>query len=106
MRSEVSSLRFPYAEPPAFGEPVEVADGILWTRLPLPFRLDHVNLYLIEDEGGWAVLDTGVDTPACRQVWESLLAGVAGASFRAACPVSSRRSSNRTCRFPASGSHA
>jgi glyoxylase-like metal-dependent hydrolase (beta-lactamase superfamily II) len=76
MRSEVSALRFPFAEPPAFGDPVEVADGILWTRLPLPFRLDNVNLSLIEDEGGWAVLDTGVDTAACRQVWESLFAGV------------------------------
>jgi len=71
-----SALRYPHAEPPAPGELVAVADGILWTRLPLPFRLDHVNLYLIEDDGGFAVLDTGVDTTASRQVWETLFSGV------------------------------
>lgn len=73
-RSEKTALRFPHAEPPGPGELIEIADGILWTRIPLPFRLDHVNVYLIEDHGGWAVLDTGVDNGASRQVWESLLA--------------------------------
>ena len=67
-----SALSFPRSEPPAFGELVEIADGILWTRIPLPFRLDHVNVYLIEDQGGWAILDTGVDNGPSRQVWESL----------------------------------
>ncbi|MDI6027513.1 hypothetical protein QBK99_15045 [Corticibacterium sp. UT-5YL-CI-8] len=47
-------LRFPFAAPPATGECMEVAPGILWTRIPLPFRLDHVNIYLIEDDDGWA----------------------------------------------------
>jgi glyoxylase-like metal-dependent hydrolase (beta-lactamase superfamily II) len=69
-------LRYPHAEPPAFRETIEVAAGILWARLPLPFRLDHVNIYLIEDDDGFAVLDTGVDTEASRAVWESLFAGV------------------------------
>jgi glyoxylase-like metal-dependent hydrolase (beta-lactamase superfamily II) len=73
--SETSALRFPHAEPPAFGKTIAVADGILWARLPLPFRLDHVNIYFIEDEGGFAVLDTGVDTAESRAVWETLLAG-------------------------------
>jgi glyoxylase-like metal-dependent hydrolase (beta-lactamase superfamily II) len=72
-RSEKPALRFPRAEPPGSGELIEIADGILWTRIPLPFRLDHVNVYLIEDNGGWAVLDTGVDNATSRQVWESLL---------------------------------
>ena len=71
-------MRFPRAEPPGHGELVEIADGILWTRLPLPFRLDHVNVFLIEDHDGWAVLDTGVDTEACRQVWDSLIGRLRG----------------------------
>jgi glyoxylase-like metal-dependent hydrolase (beta-lactamase superfamily II) len=73
--SDTSTLRYPHAEPPAPGELIEVADGILWTRLPLPFRLDHVNVYLLEDEGGFAVLDTSVDDAASRQVWDRLISG-------------------------------
>lgn len=68
-------LQFPFAEPPANGETVEVAHGILWLRLPLPFRLDHVNVYLIEDDDGWVVLDTGINNDACKQAWEQVLAG-------------------------------
>jgi glyoxylase-like metal-dependent hydrolase (beta-lactamase superfamily II) len=71
-RAETAALRFPRAEPPAPSEPVEIAAGILWARIPLPFRLDHVNVYLIEDDGGWAVVDTGLDNGATRQVWEHL----------------------------------
>jgi glyoxylase-like metal-dependent hydrolase (beta-lactamase superfamily II) len=52
-----------------------VAPGIRWARLPLPFRLDHVNVYLIEDDGGVAILDTGIDDRACRGAWAKLLAG-------------------------------
>ena len=47
-------LKFPFTEPPAAGEVVEVVPGILWSRIPLPFRLNHVNIYLIEDGDGWA----------------------------------------------------
>ena len=53
----------------------EVAPGILWLRLALPYRLDHVNVYLIEDGAGFAVLDTGLDDAPTRAAWEALLAG-------------------------------
>jgi glyoxylase-like metal-dependent hydrolase (beta-lactamase superfamily II) len=68
-------LAYPFAEAPALGQVVEVAPGILWTRLQLPFRLDHVNIYLIEDNDGWAIVDTGIDDETTRGVWRSLLAG-------------------------------
>ncbi len=71
----MASLSFPFAEPPATGEVREVAPGILWTRIPLPFRLDHVNIYLIEDGDGWAVLDTGISNEPTRAVWEALVSG-------------------------------
>src|SRR4051812_46288182 len=74
-RMTLSDLSFPHAQPPAPGTVTPVVPGILWFRLPLPYRLDHVNIYLIEDEGGWRVLDTGLGTDACRHGWEALLAG-------------------------------
>jgi glyoxylase-like metal-dependent hydrolase (beta-lactamase superfamily II) len=66
---------FPHPTPPAPGHTIEVAPGILWVRLALPFRLDHVNIYLIEDGAGWAVLDTGLDDGVTRAAWDALLAG-------------------------------
>lgn len=70
-----TDLRFPFPEAPAPGAFIEIAPGILWLRLPLPFRLDHVNVYLIEDGDGWAVVDAGIGNDASRQVWEALVAG-------------------------------
>ena len=67
-------LVFPHPAPPHPGGLIEIAPGVLWLRLALPFQLDHVNIYLIEDGAGWAVLDTGVADLRTRTVWESVLA--------------------------------
>lgn len=67
------ALTFPFAEPPAIGEPRQVAEGVLWLRLALPFALNHVNLYLIEDGPGWAALDAGIANAASRAAWEHVL---------------------------------
>jgi glyoxylase-like metal-dependent hydrolase (beta-lactamase superfamily II) len=69
-----TALTFPHPTPPAPGHAIAVAPGILWVRLALPYRLDHVNVYLIEDGAGWAVLDTGLDDAPTRAAWEALLA--------------------------------
>jgi glyoxylase-like metal-dependent hydrolase (beta-lactamase superfamily II) len=71
----VSDLVFPIAEPPAPGELIDVAPGIRWLRLPLPYRLDHVNIYLIKAEHGWTALDTGLGTDECKNAWETVLGG-------------------------------
>lgn len=68
-------ILFPHPEPPPPGGYVEVAPGLLWVRFRLPFQLNHVNVYLIEDDGGWAVLDTGIGNDETKAAWESLLAG-------------------------------
>jgi glyoxylase-like metal-dependent hydrolase (beta-lactamase superfamily II) len=68
-------LRYPFPEPPKTGELTEVADGIFWVRVPLPFRLNHINVYLIDDGDGWVVLDTGIANKATRDLWEALLSG-------------------------------
>ncbi len=71
-------LAYPCGEPPAFGAPREIAPGLLWLRMPLPFSLDHINLWLLADEDehgpGWAVVDTGTCTPPVQQAWSALLA--------------------------------
>jgi glyoxylase-like metal-dependent hydrolase (beta-lactamase superfamily II) len=70
-----AALDFRFPDAPVPGETLEVAEGVLWLRLPLPFRLDHVNIYLIEDGDGFALLDTGIDNAPTRALWERLLAG-------------------------------
>lgn len=69
------SITQPFAEPPASGAVTEVAPGILWARMPLPFRLDHVNAYFIEDDGGWAIMDCGIANAETRATWRALLGG-------------------------------
>ncbi len=70
-----SKLTFPIPVPPAPGTVTDVAPGIRWLRLPLPYRLDHVNIYLIENEGGWTALDSGLGTDDCKNAWLAALAG-------------------------------
>ena len=65
-------LEFPFQDIPGPGEVVTIADGILWARIPLPYRLDHVNVYLIRDGEAWALVDTGINTPEARAAWDTL----------------------------------
>ena len=75
-----ADLDFPHRTAPDFGEVQEIADGVLWSKIPLPYQLDHVNIYLVRDTGGWAVIDTGIRTDAALAAWHHLfdtaLAGV------------------------------
>lgn len=75
MQADLTPIRTPWTEPPAAGRAIEVAPGLLWLRLPLPMRLDHVNCYALDDGDGWTILDTGFDTPEARAQWQAILAG-------------------------------
>lgn len=70
--SNLRGLTYPYGKDwaPAKGEVLEVADGVFWMRVPLPFSLDHINVWLLEDEEGWTIVDTGTDTSEARARWE------------------------------------
>jgi glyoxylase-like metal-dependent hydrolase (beta-lactamase superfamily II) len=74
-RAHQETLLYPFSAPPDIGKAIEIAPGILWARVPLPFRLNHVNVYLIEDGDGWAIIDTGLDYEGGRTAWEALIAG-------------------------------
>ena len=69
------ALQFPFPDPPRIGEVVEVRKGLLWLRLPLPYQLDHVNIYLIEDRDGWVIVDAGISTAEAKAAWEVYFRG-------------------------------
>jgi len=68
-------LDYPHAAPPPPGETRAVAPGVHWLRMPLPFALDHINLWLLEDEAGLAMVDCGLGDAATRALWERIFAG-------------------------------
>ena len=75
MSDELTGIRYPWDEPPAQGEAIEVAPGVLWMRLPLPMQLDHVNVYALDDGDGWTIIDTGFSSKRCKKIWQSLMEG-------------------------------
>lgn len=69
------ALEYPYPDAPAPGTSVEVAPGVRWLRMPLPFALDHINLWLLEDQGGWTIVDTGFGRgEETRNLWDQVFA--------------------------------
>lgn len=63
------SLAFPFAAPPGPAQAVLVAPGVHWLRMPLPFKLDHINIWLIEGDDGWTIVDCGVANDATKALW-------------------------------------
>jgi glyoxylase-like metal-dependent hydrolase (beta-lactamase superfamily II) len=68
-------LTYPFAALPAPGEMLDVVPGVKWQRMPLPFALNHINLWALEDGDGWTLVDTGMKTPQTAATWETILAG-------------------------------
>lgn len=73
-----SSLDFPFPTPPAPGSVTQVAPGVLWLRMPLPFQLDHINLWLLRDDDGWSIVDSGIGNGATRELWQKVFAAALG----------------------------
>ena len=69
------TLRYPWETPPERGQAIELAPGVLWMRLPLPMKLDHVNVYALDDGDSWTVIDTGFASNLTRPIWNDLFAG-------------------------------
>ncbi|MGH1372997.1 MBL fold metallo-hydrolase [Planktotalea sp.] len=72
------TLRYPWETPPSGIEAIEVAQGVLWMRLPLPMKLDHVNVYALDEGESWTIVDTGFDSRKTRAIWADLIAGPLG----------------------------
>jgi glyoxylase-like metal-dependent hydrolase (beta-lactamase superfamily II) len=59
---------------PAPGAVRQIAPGLYWLRMSLPFALDHINLWLLRDGEGWTVVDSGIANDATRAAWETIFA--------------------------------
>src|SRR6201992_1428288 len=74
-QSSGEALRYPWETPPGPTEVIEVMPGVLWVRLKLPFRLNHVNIYLLADGDGWAMVDSGFGNEESIAAWTALFEG-------------------------------
>ena len=68
-------IAYPHETAPAPGVAVAVAPGIEWLCMPLPFALNHINLWLLADGEGYAAVDTGFALDPVKEAWKSALAG-------------------------------
>src|SRR6266850_3252913 len=79
----MSTLEYPFAEQlPAPGTTLNVAPGVHWLRMPLPFQLDHINLWLLQDGEGWTIVDTGIGNAATRELWEKVFNSISDFSVK------------------------
>jgi glyoxylase-like metal-dependent hydrolase (beta-lactamase superfamily II) len=72
-------LQYPFGDAlPSVGTTLEVAPGVRWLRMALPFQLDHINLWLLRDQidgqDGWSIVDCGITNDATRDAWEQVFA--------------------------------
>ena len=78
-----SQLSYPFGDTlPDLGAVHPLAPGLGWLRMPLPFALDHINLWLLGDElegrRGWSAVDCGVASDPTRAAWTQVLASATG----------------------------
>jgi glyoxylase-like metal-dependent hydrolase (beta-lactamase superfamily II) len=67
-------LAYPFPDIPEPGSVREVAPGVLWLRMRLPFALNHINLWLLRDGAHWTAVDTGLSNDETRDNWTRVLA--------------------------------
>ena len=62
---------------PGYGDVFPIAEGVGWTRLPVPGSLRHINVWTLNDgktaSGDIAIVDTGIDIPDSRAAWSRAL---------------------------------
>jgi len=78
MDKPLDTLHYEYDFRPETGEAIEILPGLKWLRLPLPFLLGHINVWLLQDGDGWAIVDTGIYTSATRDVWKNVFTQTLG----------------------------
>ena len=67
-----SVVEYPFADMPNPGEILKINDEIFWIRMPLPFALDHINLWLIKNHDGYAFIDSGFNNFETKENWNSI----------------------------------
>lgn len=74
-KTERARYAYPFEAPPEPGRTLEVAPGVRWVRMPLPFSLKWINLWALEDGDGWTIVDTGLGTSVTKGHWREIFAG-------------------------------
>ena len=72
MKEVGKTLKYEYDFQPEVGEAIEIIPGLKWLRLPLPYLLGHINVWLLQDGDGWAIVDTGIFTSTTCAVWDNI----------------------------------
>ncbi len=67
------ALEHPHDTGPASGQLVELLDGIYWLRIPIPFELNHINVWLLEEENSFTLVDTGIFAEQSISLWQDFL---------------------------------
>ncbi len=52
---------------------LKITEDLYWARIPLPFRLDHVNVFAIKSIDGLVLIDTGINNEETKRNWDSIL---------------------------------
>lgn len=73
-QTQLDALSIPFADVPGPAQSTEVAPGVFWIRMPLPFALNHINLWLLRDGDGWTLVDCGFGIDATLSLWEQVFA--------------------------------
>ena len=73
-RQGAHGMRYPFDDIPEPAQLKEVVPGIFWVRMKLPYTLDHINLWLIENGDGYALVDTGVGNDETKATWREIIA--------------------------------
>lgn len=72
----MAPLVYPWQEVPLPGQALSLRPGLHWLRMPLPFALDHINLWLLDDElgaqAGFTQVDCGIASDDTRAAWQQL----------------------------------
>jgi glyoxylase-like metal-dependent hydrolase (beta-lactamase superfamily II) len=69
----VAAIQYLTETPPPRGATPEIVPGLQWLRVPLPFRLNHVNVWLLDDGDGWTIVDTGANNADTKALWDDVL---------------------------------
>jgi len=71
----INKLQYTIPTKPEFGVPMKVDEGVFLLKMPIPYALDHINLWLLRDGDGWTIVDSGFHCEEAVTIWEAVLTG-------------------------------
>ena len=69
----MKELKFPVEIFPTKEKVLQIKEGVYWVKLVLPSMISHVNAYILDDEDGISIIDTGLSCVSCKESWTHIL---------------------------------